>query len=331
MTILYAISIISGILLALFRLIDSFQSKNDKETTNIFFTRLWENLENSKLNNLPLLSIKFFLKIPFLVKEFINNKFHFFFKALIIIIIPAMLIFTVLGVFGGFSGLINTFVLAICGFLLYSLMGDKMSKLLKIIVPIATVIFFSFGITELAVLIGGDLNWELMKRKENAILMLYWTHFNALFDILTVWFTIVLLKYVVNRKIENLIPIILLDILIAGFFAVGSLYFALKWTKNELELNEVLNVLVGLSTNGQNIELGSYFWAMHTTFIPTLFYLTFLVIAIIGKVIVLPFCKIFLKRHSVVEKPYYLTSAFFGFIGAFSLGIAKLIELYFDL
>lgn len=93
----------------------------------------------------------------------------------------------------------------------------------------------------------------------------------------------------------------------AGALACGSVYFGVIGTANSLSVRQTLNVLVGLSAGGTGWEIGPYFWAMHTTFIPTLFYLSVILLCWIGKLLVLPVAGV-LSKGSAVDKPHHLTA-----------------------
>jgi len=83
---------------------------------------------------------------------------------------------------------------------------------------------------------------------------------------------------------------------------------------------------VALSPDGGHFEIGPYFWAMHTTFIPTLLYLILITLCWVGKLLVLPVASI-LSRGAVVEKPHHLTAGVFLFIAAVFGVIGKGIDM----
>ena len=128
---------------------------------------------------------------------------------------------------------------------------------------------------------------------------------------------------VIRRKYP--IPVaILLDISVAAMLACLSLYLGLLGTERAITIREAVNVLVALAPAGTTYELGPFFWAMHTTFIPTLMYLTVIVLAYIGKLIVLPVFHVLKKGHEL-EKPHDLTAAVFAFVAVVFVAIGGLL------
>jgi|GEM_PF-6483288 len=159
---------------------------------------------------------------------------------------------------------------------------------------------------------------------------------NILFDNLTLFTTIALLEQAVpliNRKSKkwNIGVVIILDLLLAAVFAILSLYFGLLNTDKELSILQVSKVLLGASPQDNGaLEFGPLFWAMHTTFIPTLIYLFIIVMATIGKMVIMPANRLLFKG-ALAEDPYHLTAGFFGLFAVIftmlSLGIDKFIKL----
>ncbi len=112
---------------------------------------------------------------------------------------------------------------------------------------------------------------------------------NMIFDGFTVLITFKILKWAIAKKSLLMIPIaICLDILCAGFLACCSIYFGLVKTENSLNLFEITNILIAKSPDGTYFELGPYFWIMHTTFIPTIIYLSIIFACWIGKISLVP-------------------------------------------
>jgi hypothetical protein len=130
---------------------------------------------------------------------------------------------------------------------------------------------------------------------------------NAIFDCLTVVTTILLLKWAIKKSTIYRIPLaILFDIIFSAIWACFSLFFGLLGKENALSFNEVLNVLVAKSPNGIEIELGPYFWMMHTTFLPTLIYCFFILTSWICKAILIPI-KYFFGIGQETKNPLKLT------------------------
>jgi hypothetical protein len=161
---------------------------------------------------------------------------------------------------------------------------------------------------------------------------------NVLCDGITLVLTFVILQGAIDRvigdesseqqKIKRKYPIpaaIVIDIVAAAFLAYLSLYLGLVGSDNALSITETVNVLIGRAPSGGTGELGPYFWAMHTTFIPTAIYLTVIMLAYIGKLIILPVFHV-LKKGKELEKPHDLSAAVFAFVAVVFLALAGLLN-----
>ncbi|MEK6781710.1 MAG: hypothetical protein AABY93_08385 [Bacteroidota bacterium] len=146
---------------------------------------------------------------------------------------------------------------------------------------------------------------------------------NVCFDFFTVYVTYKLLKWSLGNTERKaiLFKIICIDIIFASIFCIASLFFALLGTDSQLSLLECSNVFLGYSKDGSRINLGAQFWFMHSSFIPTLGYLTLVLIAWFSKILLIPF-KLFFGAAAVNEKPVSLTAAliaiFIVFFGSMS-------------
>lgn len=114
--------------------------------------------------------------------------------------------------------------------------------------------------------------------------LLFW---NAICDGLTLAVTMAALTliYIQPSLIARLaiaIPVIAADLIAAAALACGALYLGLQGTANAVTLNETLYILAGLDKTGEHITLDAYFFVMHTTFIPTLLYIGFIVLAFVA-------------------------------------------------
>jgi hypothetical protein len=148
---------------------------------------------------------------------------------------------------------------------------------------------------------------------------------NVICDGLTMLFTIILLSKVVSPKASLPIPIaVLLDVFMAVLLACASLYLGLMGSAHSITIRQTVNVLIALSPNGANWELGPYFWAMHTSFLPTLAYLSLILLCWVGRLLVLPIANLF-SKGAAIEKPHHLTAGFFLFIAAVFAALAAII------
>lgn len=142
---------------------------------------------------------------------------------------------------------------------------------------------------------------------------------NVICDGFTLVATFWILDWALAKKGTFRIPqAILLDILVATLLACCSLYFGLVLTEHGLSPVQVLRVLIGKSPEGSGLEFGPYFWAMHTTFIPTVIYLLLIGVCWMAKFILTVAGK-FTKKALQHEKPCELTAALFGiFVALFT-------------
>ncbi|MEM7085555.1 MAG: hypothetical protein AAF489_05190 [Bacteroidota bacterium] len=187
---------------------------------------------------------------------------------------------------------------------------------------------FSFCFTFLSFLIGNLISGQSQIPRTLQMLVS-----NVIFDGITLLFTFKLLQWAVRKKSWYRIPIILVfDLLVAAVLACTSLYLGLLFSENELSIKETLYILIGRSASGNGIELGPYFWAMHTTFIPTLLYMLLILFAWVGKSLLIP-VKWFFGKGREHKNPlgltaalFYLVAGIFVIVGYATDGIEKYID-----
>ncbi len=162
----------------------------------------------------------------------------------------------------------------------------------------------SFAITFLALLIGSIADPSAWVPQTLQMLLS-----NVVFDAATVVTTIAILRWAIASEGTARIPVAVgVDLVLAALLACCSLYFGLVFTDKALGLREALHVLLGRSADGHKVQLGPYFWAMHTTFLPTLLYLSLILLAWIAKVLLLP-VKWFFGKGQEHKNPLKLTAA----------------------
>lgn len=150
---------------------------------------------------------------------------------------------------------------------------------------------------------------------------------NFAFDLITIFATLALLTWSVEKNSIRRIPIaILTDIFLAAIFASCSLFFGLVFTDQALTIIETLNVLQFKSPDGESVELGPFFWAMHTTFLPTVGYLSFVMFGWVGKTN-LWVLSWFSKQSSSNPEPFLLTASVFFVLFMLSGGILGILEV----
>jgi hypothetical protein len=97
----------------------------------------------------------------------------------------------------------------------------------------------------------------------------------------------------------------------AGAFAFSTLWFGLLGSTQQLDATQVSHVLIGWSVDGTRWELGPFFFVMHSTFLPTLGYLSIVAACWAAKVFLIP-VHWFLGKGMQDSAPLELTAAFLG-------------------
>jgi hypothetical protein len=154
---------------------------------------------------------------------------------------------------------------------------------------------------------------------------------NVVCDGLTMYATLMILSLAIRDDARLSIALaVALDIAVGALLACASLYFGLVFTDHALSIGQVCRVLVGLSPVGNHFEVGPYFWAMHTSFIPSLCYLSLIVFCWLGKLFVLPVAAI-LSKGRAVDKPHHLTAGalllLFALFAALAAALGAIEEL----
>jgi hypothetical protein len=222
-----------------------------------------------KYRMLPLLFVALFLAVSFYVEEV-----HVEILTTASIgqaVVDAVLMLPFLGftIAGAVTMMIATIV---------ELMGGKEEGRLP--TEKATFVFafstgLSFAITLLAMFIGHRFQSQALLPQTQRML---WS--NALFDGATVATSFYILERAIPPRKAFTIPTAIgLSFLVGLVSACGSLWSGVT----NLTLIQVFRVLTAHSVDGRRWELGPYFWTMHTTFLPLLFYLFFVLLCWTGK------------------------------------------------
>lgn len=173
------------------------------------------------------------------------------------------------------------------------------------------IIFASFMITLTSFLIGNLIHSNLWIPKTTLMLIS-----NMIFDILTIYITIYILRWAIrDQKIYKIPVAVLMDIFFASLLACFSLFFGLIFSDKSLSIMEILNIFIAKSPDGNNFEFGPYFWVMHTTFIPTVLYLQMIIFSWFVKIILIPTVWFFGEIES--KNPFHVFAGIFGLLSAF--------------
>jgi len=136
-------------------------------------------------------------------------------------------------------------------------------------------------------------------------------------------------RYGVRTKIISKptlsIPIaIILDVVLAGVLACLALWIGLLLTPGQsIDALGALRVLIGMTPDGSDWSFGPYFWVMHTTFLPTLFYLSIIGFFFVVRVVSPPVLRR-TNRLGSKKDPAELLSSVTGVGAAFTSFIAVL-------
>lgn len=196
---------------------------------------------------------------------------------------------------------------------------QNQEKILGIVLEFLYSLVGSFFITSIAILIG-YINTNGYEVYISAQLIFS----NFVFDILTIFISIRLIEFLVKQKnLKLLIPIFIIDIVLALSFACLSVYFGFFGTENQISMNEICQLAI---RNPLFIfdseEYDYYFMLMHTCFIPTIIYLILITLMYISK-IVLRFSEYLLIPRSETKRAYGLCRSFFLVLA----GIGALLKL----
>ncbi len=180
----------------------------------------------------------------------------------------------------------------------------------------------SFSITFLSFLFGNVVSPESAIPKTFQMLAA-----NVLFDGFTLLITFWILAWAIKNKTLCRIPIaIFLDVIVAAILACASLYLGLLLSENHLAVRQVFGVLFGKSALQSGYEFGPYFWAMHTTFIPTIIYLSIILVSWLAKIIFTS-ARGYLSAWQKHTNPMALTAALFTLLAATMFVLSGLVTL----
>jgi hypothetical protein len=170
----------------------------------------------------------------------------------------------------------------------------------------------SFSLTFAALFVGHHVNPHAWVPQTGQMIAS-----NVVFDGLTVVVTLLVLENSVGSQVVFPIPAaIFLDLILGALFACASLGLGLAFTDRQLSFLSLGWTLIGHSQDGSHWEFGPYFWAMHTTFLPTLVYLALVLVCWAGKCF-LVVIKWFLGKGKLEEiNPLGMTSALAALLAA---------------
>jgi hypothetical protein len=136
---------------------------------------------------------------------------------------------------------------------------------------------------------------------------------NGVCDLLTIIAINVLLPKALQAQSSFRIPLVFCThVAIGAILAMLAVYSGLAFTQRAISWSDAWNILWAQS-DGTSVELGPLFWLAHTTFIPTVAFLSVVLLAWLGKMVVLPIERFF-RAGMVHSDPMVLTAELFGLI-----------------
>ena len=330
---------ITAVLIVYYRFLKFSRINNEIEEYKEKNSRRWEKIDKSKFRELPAIIIRWYLSLkdPFkIIYEKLrargrNGKlprsFHYIYAVLVVVCFG--LYYTSEGRFAPFA-LLAIFVGSY--FMIFKSNPEHYLSTYEAtysFVKYFIVFLISYLVTISFLTLGDDITWleagtTSIMDKDPIISGFIFS--NVIFDVLTVYITYFILSKAINN-LRFLFLFITFDLIMSTCFSIYSIYFALLWTDQSISLLEATHMLIGLSPNGSVWQFGSYFWAMHTTFIPTLIYLSVLVLVIIAKYKTIPAANFF-YRASATEDPYHMYSFFYATLSAIFLLISFIVGHY---
>ena len=190
------------------------------------------------------------------------------------------------------------------------------------LIILGTSMGISFSITFLSFMLGKVVSPESSIPQTFQMLAA-----NVVLDGVTLLITFWILGWAIKNKTLWRIPIaIFLDGVVAAILACASLYLGLLLSENHLSVGQVFGVLIGKSPFQSGYEFGPYFWAMHTTFIPTIIYLSIILVSWLAKIIFTS-ARGYLGAWQKHTNPMALTAALFTLLAATMFVLAGLVTL----
>lgn len=113
----------------------------------------------------------------------------------------------------------------------------------------------------------------------------------------------------------------------ASVLAWLSVYLSFVFTPDELSMRETARVFIGRAPTGDRVELGGYFFQMHTTFLPVLLYLGLLVLAVLLKGVTAVAEGVVVRSIDPLKNPFRTTALLLGVFGAFFTAVAGVASL----
>lgn len=146
---------------------------------------------------------------------------------------------------------------------------------------------------------------------------------NGICDSLSIVFTYTLSVWVLRNGELKFFPLfVIIDMVAAASLALVSGYAGLLGSEYSITVQEAAMIVIGKSAeNPGQFELGPIFWAMHTTFIPTLMLVFALVLAYILRLSIEISLVFFSRGHRAGKSVTFTLTSLAIFVGIAILGL----------
>lgn len=335
-SILYGIATLCTLLFAYFRYLDAITT-NKKDQVKYQYHLYWRKLDNLKIIYLPEKVIRWFISLENYITVLNNSK---LIKVLSSWFRTPLGIIITLG-YGGYiilsgrlehsmlmrSPIIDILWLLHMFFLFYIISRshnvDKSRRHYKFVILnrilgyILITSLFSYSISAIALYQGDVLNYNYKDYLGRIFTI------NFVLDFLTLVFTVLILKLaLLTKNIFFQLILIGVDIFLTFSLTCIDLYSISIITKEQISFQEIINIILGKSSDGKNWNINQWFYLVHTTLIPTIFYLTILVFSLFAKTVILPISKI-IGNASILDRPHWITAVSFSMFGVSAGALAS--------
>ena len=179
----------------------------------------------------------------------------------------------------------------------------------------------SFSLTMAALMFGTMVSpSEVLPRGAHLFLS------NVIFDALTFAATVVILRRAQgSSRAFAILAAVLMGLLVAALFACASLWLGVLGSNHALSVVGVACTLLGRDPSCRSVQLGPFFWAMHTSFLPTATCLLLLALAVGGRSLSLTVERV-LQKAKAETHPYGYSALLVGVVAGWVLAIAEVFK-----
>jgi hypothetical protein len=178
----------------------------------------------------------------------------------------------------------------------------------------------SLCITALMLLVGNEFAPSVSVPQTMRLLLC-----NTICDAVTVVVSLQILEAAISHQGRlRLVRAVSLCIVLGALLAGASVWIGV----GSLSILETARIFIARSMDGTHWELGPYFWVMHSTFLPLLFFIALLLLGWSGKLMITGLEKFFGRAQHEDVNGLNMTSRYFGVVSIFSGLAAAVISLF---